>query len=272
MQTKQVERHVEVSKGVVEMADAHCHLDLMSDWSLVTDSINSGVSTIITDSVDTKSAMRVFEMMDNRHVFGAVGIDPGHVMAMDDASIDAELDFIAKMIVQRAREVVAIGEIGLDYRISGTTSGIARQKKVFGRLLDIAAELRLPASIHAREAIGDVLKIIDDRGFSRAHLHFFEGDEKEAKLAERLGCTVSVPPVESGRRKRVIKAFPIEGIMAESDSPVVGESPKSVEVSIRMVAQAKGISFESAAEKLTDNVKRFFSIHSKSYSAGLMRY
>ena len=49
--------------------------------------------------------------------------------------------------------VVGIGEIGLD----GKVANMEWQKKVFGRLLDLALVLNVPVSIHSREALDEVL-------------------------------------------------------------------------------------------------------------------
>ena len=272
MQTKQATRVREVArKEVVEMADSHCHLDLVQDWSSVLDSIRAGVSTIITDSVDTKSIMKTFAIVDKKHIFGAVGIDPEHAISMVDDSFDEELEFVVRLAMEHAEGIVAIGEIGLDYKIAGSLENTAKQRTVFSRFLDVASDLRLPASIHARGSMEDVLKILEEKGFEKAHLHFFDGDVEQAKEAEKRGYMISIPPVESSKRRRVVRAISIDNIMAESDSPVVGSSPRSVEDSIRLVAEAKGMEFKDVADILTDNTKRILDIHAADGSR-LMRY
>jgi TatD DNase family protein len=126
----------------------------------------------------------------------------------------------------------------------------------------------LPASIHSRNALKQVLYTLKEKKVEKVHLHYFEGDVEEAKEAERLGYMISIPPLESGKRKRVIKAISLDNLMAESDSPVVGASPRDVQTSVKLVAETKGIEFETAAEALTMNTKKFFNTHSKS---GFMR-
>ncbi|MCL4379018.1 MAG: TatD family hydrolase [Candidatus Marsarchaeota archaeon] len=272
MQTKQLLQKPEtMQKSVVEMADAHCHLSILSDPQIIRDAVLYGVSTIITDGVDTPSNIKTLEVADNKNVFGAVGVDPEHALAIDESSFDREMEFNIGLARRNADRIVAIGEIGLDYSIGGGPRNIVRQKKVFGRFIDLAEELRLPVSVHARNAIGDVLDFLVEREAKRVHLHFFEGGVEEARVALKHGYLISVPPIESSKRKRVIAMMPIESLMAESDSPVVGQNPKSVEKPIRYIAGIKRMPFEQVAAALVANTKRFFDVNTKG-SVKMMRY
>ncbi|HVC58420.1 MAG TPA: TatD family hydrolase [Candidatus Acidoferrales bacterium] len=242
-----------------ELADAHCHLDLISDRELINAAVRGGVRTIVTDGVDTKSNALCAQMVDGKNIYAAMGIDPEH-SGIDDE----ELDFNIKMIKANPAKICAIGEIGLDYAKGRVNVGIERQKKVFGAFLDLAVELDKPVTIHSREAMEDVLAMLEERGVKGAHMHFFEGGPTEAKIVEKLGYMISVPPFESSRRNKAIEAIAIDNIMAESDSPAAGATPLDVGKSVGIVAKAKGISFERAAEQLTANTKRFFNVGIKS--------
>lgn len=272
MQTKQLlQKRETLHKDIVEMADAHCHLSILSDPAIINDAVLFGVSTIITDGVDTPSNIKTLEVADNKHVFAAIGVDPEHALALDEGIFEKELEFNVELARQNAERIVAIGEIGLDYSIGGGPRNVARQKKVFGRFVDLAAELGLPISVHSRSAINEVLAFLEEKGAKRVHLHFFEGGVEEARIALKRGYMISVPPIESSKRKRVIAMMPLDNIMAESDAPVVGQTPKSVEKSIRYIAEIKGIGFEDAAAAITENTKRFFDINTKA-GKRLMRY
>ena len=99
------------------------------------------------------------------------------------------------MIKSNAGKIVAIGEIGLDYKKAISFELVARQRTIFERFLDLAISLKLPVCVHSRGTrIDEVLSIIDERGNSRVHIHFFEGNVQQAKEIERRGYMVSVPP------------------------------------------------------------------------------
>lgn len=248
-----------LDKSVIEMADAHCHLDLIDDGNVIKSAIDGGVRTIITNGVDTKSNMRNIELSDNSRVFTLLGIDPEHANVTKE-----ELEFNVKLIKQHSRKIVGIGEIGLDYERVMETVSKRRQLEVFKRFLEVAKELDMPVSIHSRNAIGDILHVLEDMSIEYAHIHFFEGNVQQAKEIEKKGYMISVPPVQSSRRDKVIKEIAVDNIMAESDAPVVGLTPRDIERSIGIVANAKGIEFKRTAELLTQNTKRFFRIRSKS--------
>lgn len=267
MNTKQIikaETSETIEKQVTEMADAHCHLDLINEGGVVREAVLYGVRTIITNGVDTKSNAKNMELADNKNVYAMLGIDPEHAGISDE-----ELDFNINIIRHHASKIVGIGEIGLDYGKVKETVPITRQKKVFERFLDLAKELNMPVSIHSREALPDVLHILGEKEIEQAHIHFFEGNVQQAKEIEKRGYMISVPPLQSSKRSKVIKEIAIDNIMAESDAPAVGLSPKDIERSIQIVAETKRIDFKKAADLLTQNTKRFFRIHTKGT---FMRY
>ncbi|MDE1871537.1 MAG: TatD family hydrolase [Candidatus Micrarchaeota archaeon] len=264
MRTAQVVKERRLYKQSAKMADAHCHLDLIKDQGIIRESVIHGVQFMMTNGVDTKSNIRCVELADNRHVFALLGIDPEHADATDE-----EIEFNISMIRQHAHKIVGIGEIGLDYGRVKESVPVERQKEVFGRFLDVAKQLDLPVSIHSRGSISDILDILDSKKMRMVHIHFFEGNAQQAKEVEKKGYMISVPPVQTSKRNKVIKEIAIDNIMAESDAPVVGSSPKDVETSIRIVSAAKGIDFNKAAGLLADNTVKFFNIYAKD---ALMRF
>ena len=265
METKAVLKERETTDIMItELADAHCHLDLIQDPSVISDAITAGVRTMVTNGVDTKSNVRAVELSDGRHIFAALGIDPEHAINISGE----ELEFNIGMIKSNAKRIVAIGEIGLDYKKAADLKAMERQRAIFEGFLDLAESLNLPVCIHSRNALDDVLSITGERKSSKVQIHFFEGNVQQAKEIERRGYMISVPPLDSGKRTKAIKEIAIDNIMAESDAPVAGSTPLAVRKSVEMIAAAKGMSFESAAEAVTLNTKRFFNLHAK---AGLMR-
>ncbi len=251
-------------KQKVEMADAHCHLDLIKDHALVLSAIDAGVLTIVTDGVNaltSRAAVRISNL--NNSVFAAVGIDPENAIRTESRHLIGNVIELRELAKTNRERVVAIGEIGLDYMKANTPDLVARQKKVFLAMLDLAMELGLPVSVHSRNSMGEVLVILKEKEVKRAQLHFFEGDLLQAREAEKLGYMISIPPIESAKRKAVIKEIAIDRLMAESDSPVVGATPSDLENSIAMISSVKLLEFFKSAEQLKFNTKKSFGIGSK---------
>jgi TatD DNase family protein len=247
------------TKLAVELADAHCHADMLGS-DAIKDAVAFGVRTIITNGIDTKSNFKSIEISDGKNVFPALGISPDKAVVLPDN----ELEFNINMIRANAGSIVSIGEIGLDSKVAGGELGLARQKVVFEKFVDLALELGLPVSVHSRGAIKEVIDILEGKGMKRVHLHYFEGGEDEARRIAKLGWVISVPPVESSKRARAIKEMPLGQIMAESDAPAIGDNPKSVEKSVRTIAALKGIDFARAAEITRENTRTFFNLKPKT--------
>ncbi|MGC8669766.1 MAG: TatD family hydrolase [Candidatus Micrarchaeia archaeon] len=240
---------------ITPMADSHCHLDLLDEKD-IKEAIINGVQVIITDGVDTRSNMETLKIADNINIFAAIGVDPEH-----SALSEEELNFNIGLLKSNLNKVVAVGEIGLDRKIAIDQKQYDQQKKVFEKMLDAALDLNLPVSIHARDSIGDVLKILSEKNVKKAHLHFFDGNLEQAKLAEKFGYMISIPPFKSSKRSMIIKDIAIDNIMAESDAPAAGKNPIDVKRAIEFIASVKGIQFEKAADILLANTKEFFGIN-----------
>ena len=245
----------EMRKSRPELADAHCHIESLSR-EVLKESIDYGVKVIVANGVDLASNLKTLSMSDGINVFAAVGVHPEYSGTISDDELEKNM----RLARDNRSLIVAIGEIGIDKKFATNERVLERQKLVFGRLVELAIELGLPVSVHTRDALADALEILELKGAKRVQLHFFEGDVEQAKHAADMGYMISIPPMESSRRKRVIKAVPMQNLLAETDAPVNNAVPKDVEKSIAMIAAAKGIGFDEAAAALMQNTRRFFNI------------
>ncbi len=239
--------------GKTLFADAHCHLNLFDDPAkAVRDSIAAGVDTILATGGSAKDNPQVVGLADGKNVFGVIGIDP--------TFSDRDSDYIDTLagVVKGDKKIVAIGEIGLDFVVPKAAPDV--QRKVFERQVNIAMELDKPIVIHARKAVEEAMVMIIDMGVKKAMFHFFEGDERTAKLLADHGYMISISPGDSSKKRRVIKAVDINNIVAETDSPIVGKSPADVVAVVEAVAKIKAIDVAEAAQRTRRNVREFFYI------------
>ena len=61
----------------------------------------------------------------------------------------------------------------------------------------------MPLVIHARGAIDDAISIVEEQKVKKAMFHFFEGNERRQCTPCRAWILISIPPIESSRRKRL---------------------------------------------------------------------
>ncbi len=190
---------------------------------------------------------------DSEGVFVVVGISPDFSSSEFGAVKDLEV------LIRSSKKIVGIGEIGIDAK-AVEKANLDIQRKVFGAQLDIAKDLGLPVVIHSRGSMDEVMRILEEKNVRNAVFHFFEGDEEQARSLSERGHLISIPPVETGRRKRVIKNTSLSNIVAETDSPVVGKTPADVLGVCAGIAETKGLSLEEVAAATTENIRRHFYI------------
>jgi len=79
-----------------------------------------------------------------------------------------------------ASEIVAIGEIGLDFHYNFSPPD--KQLEAFSQQLALASELKLPVIIHSREAASQIIEIIKSLPYSGGGiLHCFSESWPQAK-------------------------------------------------------------------------------------------
>lgn len=167
-------------------------------------------------------------------------------------------------------EVVGIGEIGLDYHWD--TSPVQVQKAVFGRQLKLASKLKLPVSVHCREALEDTYQILKENhvGDFGGVMHSFAGDAEWAKKFLDLGMDLSYSGVVSFNSAQDVQAAaqvtPLDRIMVETDAPYLTpvpyrgkkNEPAFTYFTVLALAKLKGVSPEDVATASYDNAKRMF--------------
>ena len=250
-----IQRETAKEKTVMKAADAHCHL-FDVDPLAIDSAIMAGVRIMVTNGIDTRTNMQTLSMHGKAGIYCAIGVHPNSSVAMTDE----ELNFNLGLIRSNSAKIVGIGEIGLDYTTAKTDADKKRQASVFKMMLDAAAAVRKPVSVHSREALPDVFRILESYTELVVHLHFFEGREADARLAQRRGYYISVPYLKSAQRAEAVRTIDISNIMVESDSPTAGSTPSDVLFAVELVAALKGIDAARVADITFENTKRLFNI------------
>lgn len=251
------------------MIDAHCHIndpDLLPHIdSLLAQMQQAGVSAALVVGTDVSSSRQAVELARRYPAVlrATVGMHPHESKALDTAALAA----LRALAVQP--EVVAIGEIGLDFHYD--FSPRTAQRDAFQRQLELAAELALPIVIHEREAVDEVFAVLDAAdGWARG------GAWHCCSVAPELAVTISrafylgiagwitFPKAENIRA--IAHAVPLERLLAETDTPYLAPVPHRGKPNqpayVRLVAQAlaevKGESPERVEEITTNNTLRAF--------------
>ncbi|MEZ5063291.1 MAG: TatD family hydrolase [bacterium] len=207
------------------MIDSHCHLNV-DDYREDLDEVvararDAGVHGILVPGIGLESCERALEIAE-RHpmVRVAVGIHPHEALAWD-AAAERRLRAWAER-----DEVVAIGEIGLDFYRDW--SPFDAQRVAYAAQLRLARELDLPVIIHDRQAHEEVLAGVEAVPGSRGVMHCFSGGPAEAERAVAAGFHLSFTGTLTfgkGKADRVLKRVPPERLLLETDSPYMTPVP-----------------------------------------------
>jgi TatD DNase family protein len=243
----------------LRLVDGHAHLDDLIDLpTSLQDAKEAGVAGIIGVGMDIESNTKILRIAEAnaQYVYPALGYHPWQ---MKEEEAETNLSFIRDHV----EEAVALGEIGLDYKVKVKKE---LQRRVFEELLNVAFESNKPVILHCRYSHRRVFEMVKEKKMEKAVFHWYSGSI--ALLDEILsrGYFISATPalVYSPLHQEAVKRAPIEKILLETDTPVSYQGrearPKDVHVSLKEVARLKNLNRSTVAEQTTANASRFFGI------------
>lgn len=248
--------------------DIHTHLNMLKKTSpqeALERALAVGVERVITIGTGPQDLAEVLSMarVHSPHVHATLGIHPHEALTFDE-SVDQFLNENLK-----APEVVAVGEIGLDYYYKH--SPIETQKAAFRRQLQISVDHGLPVEIHTREAEKDTVSILKEfQGRVRGLIHCFTGTQFLAHAALDLGLNVSLSGVITFKNahelRQVVRSLPHDRIHVETDAPFLSpvpvrgqeNTPAHVVHTGRFVADLLGVTEREFSETIRQNAVKMF--------------
>ncbi len=255
-------------------SDSHAHITSNTLFPEVEEIIASaksaGVNTIIDIATEEEELKRSLTLQKRYlGVYTAGGVHP------HDANRAEELYPIFAHAAQE-KQLVAIGETGLDYHYQHSTPD--QQQQSLRLHLRLALTSQLPVIIHCREAFTDFFRILDEEYQTREGLwgagvlHCFTGTAEEAEEVLRRGFYLSLSGVVTFKKsialQEIAKSVPLDRLLIETDSPFLAPQSKRgqknepayvVEVA-KKIAEIKGVSEEAIATQTSKNTQKLFSL------------
>jgi TatD DNase family protein len=273
----------------VPVADSHTHLDMQEGTveEALARAAAVGVTTVVQVGCDLKgSHWAARTAADHSGVHASVALHPneaprivhgdpggggprhgvreaGGESALDDAL--AEIDALAAL-----PQVLAVGETGLDYFRTGP-EGVATQERSFRAHIEIAKRRGKALVIHDRDAHADVLRVLEEEGApERTVFHCFSGDAEMARLCAAAGYYMSFAGNVTFKNAQPLRdalaVAPRELILVETDAPFLTPAPYRgrpnapylVPVTLRAMAEVKGLDEDTLAEAVAANTAEAF--------------
>jgi TatD DNase family protein len=249
--------------------DIHAHLDF-KDFDKDLDEVierarKAGISVIIANGVSPDSNNKILEIAQKYDIVkAAVGIYPPDALSKETGKevtidIDKELEFFE----QNINNIVAIGEIGLDY---ANVEDKKMQKSIFRKQIEFAKRHNLPIIVHSRKAEQEVIEILKTSAYKKVILHCFCGRKSLLKEAAELDFYFSIPTnvVRAENIQNIVKIVNINRILTETDSPFLSpfkgkrNEPAFVVEAVKKIAELKGFDEKEVENNILLNYKRLF--------------
>ena len=247
------------------LIDSHTHLDHCTEdpAALVAEAGEAGVTLIIQVGTDLQRSRYSLELAERfPEVYATVGFHPHEAGHLDAAAL-AELEELAAH-----PRVVAVGETGFDYYHDYWPHKL--QEDVLARHLELARRAGLPVVIHTREAAGDTLRVLDERGSGLTMvLHCFSLPERLAEMVGRgyyISFAGNVTYKNALDLQEAARAVPARLLLLETDAPWLApmplrgrpNHPALVAKVYEFVAGLRGVSVDQLAAQVETNARAAF--------------
>jgi len=165
---------------------------------------------------------------DYDFISAAIGVHPSDILCLDEEPEGLTWLFDT---AKKDKNVVAIGEIGLDYYWDKEPSVQKRQRHRFYEQLEIAEKLNLPVIIHSRDSAEETFSIMKEAAAKgiQGVIHCYSYSPEMAREYVKLGFYIGVGGVvtfKNGKKlKETVKQIPLSRILVETDCPYMAPSP-----------------------------------------------
>jgi len=261
------------------MIDTHCHLE-QSDYDadrveVIEKCRQNGMKAIITCAAEPADYESTFQLVQQNpnFVFAMAAIHPQYVKRFSDEDVEAAM----ATIEANKQNVVAIGEIGLDYGWIADEEWREKQRQMFAKFIQFAKRIDLPIVVHLRNGedkdehsvFDDAFEILEREKAERVQLHMF-GSRRLVDRAIANGWFISMNAIclRSKSYSKVVRDTPINQLLLETDAPWLHPSfdkaerndPTHIHEVVERIAEIKKMTIDDVVRQTTENAVEFFRL------------
>ncbi|WP_298498714.1 TatD family hydrolase [uncultured Methanobrevibacter sp.] len=253
------------------MIDTHCHIDFKDfddDRKEVIARAQDKLDAIIASGYSKDSNSDVLKLSKEYEgfIYPTFGFHP---VSSQNCS-DEELKDAHNYLIENLDNIVAVGEVGMDYYYVTDKALRERQREIFSSFLDIANEYKVPIVMHVRDCEKKAVNIIQDYdNIPYFIFHCYGGSFKTAKRIMDMSnayMSFSTMLCYSKQHQDLIEKIDLDYILTETDSPYLAmtkeerNEPANVTKAVSKIAEIQNIDIDIVDEVTTSNAKNVFKI------------
>lgn len=253
------------------MIDTHCHIDFEEygkDRDEVISRAKDKLDAVIVSGIGYESNKGVMNLCDEykNFIYPSFGYHP---VSSQNCS-EEELKLSHTHLIENINNIVAIGEVGMDYFYVKDKALREKQKEIFLSFIEIANEYKVPLLMHVRDCEKKALNIVleyDDIPY--VIFHCFSGSSKTARrIMEKDNYFMSFSTMlcYSKQHQDLIKNITLDHILTETDSPYLAmtkeerNEPANVVNAVKKISEIQNEDMETVDRITTNNARKIFKI------------
>jgi TatD DNase family protein len=248
------------------IVDTHCHIynsEMENAEEIIKEAAKRDIH-IILNGTDPLSNLEVLELAgkyDNVHAA------LGYLYSFADDVSDEDISLLDSQLSDD--NVVAVGEIGLDYY--HTKENKDSQKELFEKMLGLAEKHGLPVIVHSRKSMQDTYDILKEHDVVGS-MHCYQGSAEMAREFIKLGFYIGIAgPITHTNNKKIrkmVNSVDINHMLVETDSPYLtpeekrGEKNTSLNLKfiIGKLSEQLDMKEDEVIKITTENARELFKI------------
>lgn len=251
------------------MIDSHCHLEFGhfdDDREKVIDKSKEKLEAVVDSCAEIDTSEDVLELHRDHSgfIFPSLGLHPRFAANISNR----ELQDYKKKIEELRSEIVAVGEVGLDYYHIKDTTERERCEEVFQEFVEFSNYLDLPLVIHSRDSMADALDILE-KSEGEVIIHCFSGNIDQLRESLDRGYYISLGGMIFRAKNKfngIIEELTLENLLLETDAPFLAKEkggrsePWFIQEVAERIARVKEASFPEVWESAGRNAVEVFDL------------
>lgn len=255
--------------------DSHCHLNMLTEHEetpismeeILTDAERNRIEKMLCVAVNTTDWADMKKQCEPHaeQIVISAGIHPCYMEDQDFEVLEEQA---------KDKQVVAIGESGLDFFYVKDDATQKMQRNSFAHHIDLSARINKPLIVHTRDARKETIDVLQAEQAERGGgvMHCFTETKEMAKAALDLGFYISFSGIitfkNANEIREVCEYVPLDRLLIETDSPYLAPVPYRgkmnrpcwVQYVAETVADVKDLTTEEIAAITTENFYALFPL------------